>query len=397
MVSTNTGRLVGADTSFAAANGLSTTTDVGIVSTAAAAAMSTGTAAQVSANFAMATGTAAQASASAAMSTGTAAQASADAAMATGMAAQASADAAVQTNNVTYTQTVALAAGALQAEADTPSSVFERSLIRTNATPLSLPGGDGFYISEIFPSVTWGPAWIYNGITNLLSLGGGGNNRALFIFYDTGGGAQVFDTENPPTAEQSGAVSITDATYTQTVALAGSALQAEADTLATVTARGNRTAADLIVGITSANRARIGIDGEIGNATNSLSLGPYAASGGYSASGGAYIQIFGNEAGGAAVKGTLLLSSGTGTNDGATIDFRAAGTTAGLLRYSGTWDFKGNTLSNIVFGAGVNGSTLTGITASQVGAIDTTSVTWRTNQVLGIDGTTNTLIYLGAP
>jgi hypothetical protein len=44
-----------------------------------------------------------------------------------------------------------------------------------------------------------------------------------------------------------------------------------------------------------------------------------------------------------------------------------------------------------------SGSTLTGITASQVGAIDTTSVTWRTNQVLGIDGTTNTLIYLGAP
>ncbi len=103
------------------------------------------------------------------------------------------------------TGTVAQAAGALQAEADTPSSVFERSLIRTNATPLSLPGGAGYYISEIFPSSLWGPAWIYNGLTNMLSIGGGPNDRALIILYDNGNAAQVFDTENPPSASQVGA------------------------------------------------------------------------------------------------------------------------------------------------------------------------------------------------
>jgi len=233
-VYTNTGLLV--DTNFTRVNGIADTAAVERVAANLAIVSNTAISAVSSASVA-------QASASAAMSTGTAAQASADAAMATGMAAQASADAAVQTNNVTYTQTVALAASALQAEADTPSSVFERSLIRTNATPLSLPGGDGFYISEIFPSGLWGPAWIYGGMTNLLTIGGGGNDRALFIFYDTGGGAQVFDTENPPTAEQSGAVSINDATYTQTVALAGSALQSEADTLQTVVNRSGGTGA----------------------------------------------------------------------------------------------------------------------------------------------------------
>jgi hypothetical protein len=183
--------------------------------------------------------------------------------------------------------------------------------------------------------------------------------------------ASMMLTGNTATATSAGSV-----TGAQSNTIAG-ALQAEADTLATVTARGNRTAADLNVGITSANRARIGIDGEIGNATNSLSLGPYAASGGYSASGGAYIQMFGNEAGGTTSKGALQLSSGNGTNDGGTIDFRAAGNQAALLRNSGTWDYKGNTLSNIVFGAGVNGSNLTGITADQVGAISTNATSAR--------------------
>ena len=103
---------------------------------------------------------------------------------------------------------------ALQAEADTPSSVFERSLIRTNPTPLSLPGDGGSFISEIFPSHLWGPAWIWSvsggpGITfnytNMLSIGGGPNDRALIIYYDNGNAAQVFDTENPPTPAQVGA------------------------------------------------------------------------------------------------------------------------------------------------------------------------------------------------
>lgn len=37
------------------------------------------------------------------------------------------------------------------------------------------------------------------------------------------------------------------------------------------------------------------------------------------------------------------------------------------------------------------GTGLTDITPAQVGVV------WRTNQVLGIDGTTNTIIYLGVP
>lgn len=38
-----------------------------------------------------------------------------------------------------------------------------------------------------------------------------------------------------------------------------------------------------------------------------------------------------------------------------------------------------------------SGTSLTGLTPAQIGAA------WRTNQVLGIDGTTNTIIYLGVP
>ena len=94
--------------------------------------------------------------------------------------------------------------GALQAEADTPSSIFERSLIRTNPTPLALPNAGGVLMSEIFP-YPWGPGWITSaGVTNTL-LFGGDDGMQLFVFDGSGGGCVVFDEDHPPTPAQVGA------------------------------------------------------------------------------------------------------------------------------------------------------------------------------------------------
>lgn len=64
-----------------------------------------------------------------------------------------------------------------------------------------------------------------------------------------------------------------------------------------------------------------------------------------------------------------------------------------LMNYMGQSKFWIDTNGNAHVDATLqgNGSGITGITPGQVG------VAWHTNQVLALDGTTNTLIYLGVP
>lgn len=169
----------------------------------------------------------------------------------------------------------------------------------------------------------------------------------------------------------------------------------ETDTLASVTARGSLMGTNYLTLATNSRNAYImtagAEDSDTDTDVNRISIfahpGPYP-----SPTRGASVVMRGNEystTGG----GDIDVSAGAAADARAgKIMFWVAGGPT-YLRQSGNWDFGGHSLSNGVYLG--DGSALSGITASQVGAVPTNSIIRGTGYwLIGESGSTSILYHV---
>jgi len=160
-----------------------------------------------------------------------------------------------------------------------------------------------------------------------------------------------------------GAVSTNDPHYL-------ASLTNESDTLATVMARGVETGTNVLILTATTKNLSIHTDGSATDTdtdTNRLTLAAYGAASDLPER-GASLSIRGNEYSGT-TGGSVWLNAGTVTGEAAgAIYFVTEGNTTKINK-SGDWNLYGKSISNAVFYG--DGAGLTGITAGQVGALET--------------------------
>jgi hypothetical protein len=279
------------------------------------------------------------------------------------------------------TNPVALAASALQAEVDTLAAVLNRGLFATNSVGRTVNIlGSPSPVSFVVPQSWFVEFENFGGRTNCLGVDAADYfirvdaDGVAYRVHDDGSFAAGTDYLSPSGSGTSLTGLASNPGLTNTVALAASALLSEADTLQRVLSRG-ATASNSVIWLKHYSAFLTNIRGYNEDYRGGLRL-----AGGSDAYAPMITMYASNNL---SYPDSVVIKAGgdqtprTNATHGI-ISFWTDGT----LRY-----FIGNT-NGLLVGSG---SALTDLTPSQIGAV------WRTNKVLGIDGTTNTIIYLGQP
>lgn len=408
-VNTN-GVLVGIGTNLAAANGLAGTGSVAAAAQTAASGLATGITAQAAATLAMATGLQAQASASLAMATGVQAQASASLAMATGLQAQASADLAMQeaqrgvtnvTGLLTWTdRIIGLSAAVVSNAMAGIYALVDHLHGYTAITNAPWSAQADYVVTSNTAAGAWNESvfkyWLSpsTNVTTIANSPGamsiGKSGVTTNSITDSPGGVQAlndyssFETSYAKMIQSPGGIQRGGSGGKHFVEMEGSISGVQ---LFGLNSAGNytpesqplyMTGSDCSIQIAARSMQRLYMYQACGAIQIAGAGGPAAV---INSGGDASIQLMGLNS-----RGTNYMtgSASIGLGEVNVSDHNAIVAGDGQVSHGD---------GSITAGGGFYGpgTGLTNLTPAQIGAV------WKTNLVLAIDGTTNTIVYLGAP